>query len=158
MNLETIKNRAFATLFAIASFSFQSALGQNLVVIDCPPGMMQAGPNLCVQPIATGEKSKIYHYTDKRETENKTIVEAQMTCRAQAAHVCTYDEIYEAWEVVKGDLAGYEALGNQGQDDHHLCVNNPKDKHNFEGSCHKHYKLRYRCCMSASGPMLGMGM
>ncbi len=132
------------------------AMGQNLVVAQCPPSYEQAGPNLCVQPIATGDKGKIYHHTDKRATENKTIMEAQMACRAEGAHVCTYDEVYEAWGVIQADLAAFDALGNQGQDDHHLCINNVKDRMNFEGTCHKHYKLRYRCCMSSGGMMMGM--
>jgi hypothetical protein len=147
-----VKILASATIF----MSSYSAMGQNLVVVQCPPSYLQAGPNLCIQATATGEKGKIYHYTDKRTTENKTIMEAQMACRAEGAHVCTYDEVYEAWGLIQPDLAAYDALGNQGQDDHHLCVNNAKDRMNFEGSCHKHYKLRYRCCMSSGGLMMGM--
>ena len=136
-----------------------SVQAQSLVIIQCPPGYLQAGPNLCIQERPTGEKGKIYHYTDRRVTENKTIVEAQIQCRSMGAHVCTYDEIAEGWDLVKPDLAAYDMLGNQGNDDSHLCVNNPNDKMNFEGSCHKHYRLRYRCCMSVQGmPAMFGGM
>jgi hypothetical protein len=96
------------------------------------------------------------HYLDRRSTANKTIVNAQIECRAMGAHVCKMDEIYEAWDLIRGDLGRLEALGNQGMDDHHLCVNNPNDKENFEGVCHKHMRLRFRCCMSYSAlPGLG---
>ena len=138
-------------IFSVTAFSRD---GATIIFAECPPGFTNAEPNLCIQDQWTGEKGKFYHISDRRQTQNKTFFEAQSECRSIGAHLCTQAELYASWDLISSDLDHRDMIGDFVLDDHHLCVNNPRDRNNFEGYCHKHYKYRYRCCMSF-GPMPG---
>jgi hypothetical protein len=154
--------RPFIVLAMLAVATYGWSRGDLFGFIECPDGYAETAPNLCMMIQAIGEPGANYHKSDRSARANNSeamdFVSAQTLCRAQGAHICTYDEYAASWDFVGADLANREMIGNYIADDHHLCVNNKNDATNFEGTCHKHWRYRFRCCMSANGLSLPGGI
>ena len=150
--------KALFVLAFIAVGTYGWSRGDFLGFVECPQGYTETSPNLCMMIQAIGEPGANFHKSDRSvrasNSESMDFVSAQNVCRAQGAHICTYDEYAASWGFVSGDIENKDMIGNYIADDHHLCVNNKKDQSNFEGMCHKHWRYRFRCCMSASGVSL----